>query len=146
MVVCTFTLKHISNPHLFFQSDSAPQQGRLIYLHIFHSCPVQFRWFGVQVECVYERAMPVPPEDLWQCNWVCIAKEKVQLNLLISWKMAGFNVSHSPFRICVPGPCPAGINPANLSHLWVFQAEPFPETSGKQIQQQGAQSRPIGKW
>lgn len=67
--------------------------------------------------------------------------EKVRPNW-ISWKLAGFNIAHSLFRICVPRSFPAGSDPANLSHLWVFQAKPFPETSGKQIEQHRAHRRP----
>lgn len=43
------------------------------------------------------------------------------------------NTAHSPFRICVPRSCPADIQPVNLSQFWVFQAEPFSETSGEHL-------------
>lgn len=48
-------------------------------------------------------------------------------------KKADYNISRSPFRICVPRSFPEGINSAIISHLWAFQAKPVPETSGKQI-------------
>lgn len=102
---------------------------------------------------MYGRVMPNPVQDgalsdLWQWKLSLFIERKGAAepsNFLANG--SSFNVSHSPFRVCVSRSCPADINPPIYSHAWSLpRRTPFQKPQVKKFQQQEAPRKLIVKW